>query len=103
MRQTETQLQEAVDMPTSTNPLVTNLGLIVATFSILLTLWKIASFLQAINHQMIDLHKDLCKLSKEQLKIHTKYENIYFFLIRQHGLETVQKHFRHEEREEEHE
>ena len=82
------------------NPIISNLGLIVATIAILSFLWKIASFLQGISHRIVDIHKDLCKLSKEQLKLQNKYEDIYFFLIRQHGIETVQKQMRQHREEE---
>lgn len=72
-----------------------------AIASLVAILWNALKFLNNINTEIIAIHKELCRHSKEMMRLEEKYQNTYFFLIRQHGIETVQRNFRNMERHEE--
>lgn len=80
------------------SPWVLYPSMILAIASLVAILWNALKFLNNINTEIIAIHKELCRHSKEMMKLEEKYQNTYFFLIRQHGIEIVQRNFRSTER-----
>jgi hypothetical protein len=77
--------------------------MILSIASLVAILWNALKFLNNINIEIIAIHKEMCKQSKQMVALEEKYQNTYFFLIRQHGIETVQRYFRSAERQSEEE
>lgn len=85
------------------SPWVLYPSMILAIASLVSILWNALKFLNNVNIEIVAIHKELCKHSKDMVKLEEKYQNTYFFLIRQHGIETVQRNFRSAERQSEEE
>lgn len=84
------------------NVLETSVGaitFILGLISIVTMLWKIASFMQVLGISIDLLKKDVQELEVILKRLHRRYENIHFFLIRQHGVEVVSKNLREDDRE----
>lgn len=88
-----------VNSSSSMENYVQNVTILVGLISIITLLWKISSFMQLLNLTVGTLKKDVQDLELIIKKLHKRYENIHFFLIRQYGIETVNKNLRTEEEE----